>query len=96
MWVESITLFSKIVLKLLITRTHIHALPKKERHLAFRSRMDPKCCTQNVLALCDFNMRFTFVSAGWEGTTHDCKVLNHAIYDPNNNFPFPPKGMHML
>ena len=75
-----------------IDGTHIHALPPSERQLAFRSGRDPKRCTQNVLGVCDFQMRFTFVSAGWEGTAHDCKVLNHAVYNPENNFSFPPQS----
>jgi hypothetical protein len=34
--------------------------------------------TQNVLAAVDFNMRFTFVLAGWEGSAHDSRVLASA------------------
>src|SRR5262249_54963638 len=32
--------------------------------------------TQNVMAICDFDMLFTFVCAGWEGTAHDSRILN--------------------
>jgi hypothetical protein len=31
--------------------------------------------TQNVLAAVDFDLRFTFVIAGWEGTAHDALIL---------------------
>jgi hypothetical protein len=31
--------------------------------------------TQNVLAVVDFNMRFTYVLAGWEGFAHDGRVF---------------------
>ena len=31
--------------------------------------------TQNVLAVVDFDGRFTFVLAGWEGSAHDSRVL---------------------
>jgi hypothetical protein len=49
--------------------------------------------SQNVLAICDFDMRFTFVVAGWPGAAHDTRILNHALA----NFPsfsMPRKGMH--
>ncbi|KAL2226092.1 UNVERIFIED_CONTAM: hypothetical protein Sindi_1967900 [Sesamum indicum] len=50
---------------------------------------------QNVLAICDFDMNFTYVYAGWEGSAADARVLNHAIsQDPN--FPFPPDGKYYL
>jgi hypothetical protein len=31
--------------------------------------------TQNVMAVCDFCMCFTFVWAGWEGTVHDTRIF---------------------
>jgi hypothetical protein len=35
--------------------------------------------SQNVLAICDFDMRFTFAVAGWLGSVHDTRVFNDAI-----------------
>ncbi|KAL0320327.1 UNVERIFIED_CONTAM: hypothetical protein Sradi_5294200 [Sesamum radiatum] len=56
----------------------------------YRSRKDR--LAQNVLAICDFDMNFTYVYAGWEGSAADARVLDHAIsQDPT--FPFPPIGM---
>ncbi|KAK6793803.1 hypothetical protein RDI58_007256 [Solanum bulbocastanum] len=46
--------------------------------------------SQNVICVCDFDMRFTFVVAGWEGTVHDSKVLENALVEPTSQFPFPP------
>jgi hypothetical protein len=40
---------------------------------AFRGRKS--YATQNVMAAVDFDLRFTYVLAGWEGTTHDANVL---------------------
>lgn len=42
--------------------------------------------TQNVFAACDFNMKFTYVLAGWEGTTFDSRILKDALSreDPAN------------
>jgi len=48
---------------------------------AFRGRKS--FCTQNVLAAIDFDGRFTYVLAGWEGTAHDATVLRDAIERPN-------------
>lgn len=48
--------------------------------------------TQNVMAACNFDMQFTFVYAGWEGSAHDTRVFLAATRDPNMNFPHPPLG----
>ena len=35
-----------------------------------------KCIpTQNIMAVCDFDMLFTFVWPGWEGTAHDIRIF---------------------
>lgn len=49
-------------------------------------------CNQNVLAICDFNMIFTFIWSGWEqweGVAHDSRVLKKTLADPTNKFPLP-------
>lgn len=38
--------------------------------------------SQNVLAICDFDMRFTFVVAGWPESVHDMRVFNDATSFP--------------
>ncbi|GJR17565.1 L10-interacting MYB domain-containing protein-like protein [Tanacetum coccineum] len=45
--------------------------------------------TQNIMAACDFNMCFTFVWAGWEGTAHDTRIFLEALRRPQVNFPRP-------
>ena len=35
--------------------------------------------TQNVLAAISFDLKFTYVLAGWEGSAHDSRVLNDAF-----------------
>jgi len=35
------------------------------------------------MAVVDFDLRFTYVLAGWEGTTHDALVLRDALERPN-------------
>jgi hypothetical protein len=53
---------------------------------AFRGRKSHP--TQNVMAAVDFDLRFTFVLAGWEGTTHDALILRDALERQN--------GLHIL
>ena len=43
----------------------------------FRGRKDGT--TQNVLAAISFDLKFTYVLAGWEGSAHDSRVLNDAF-----------------
>jgi len=49
--------------------------------------------SQNVLAICDFDMRFTFAAAGWPGSAHDSRILTHALAN-FPSFPVPPKGIN--
>jgi hypothetical protein len=44
---------------------------------AFRGRKN--YTTQNVLATVDFDLKFTYVLAGWEGSAHDATVLADAL-----------------
>jgi hypothetical protein len=48
--------------------------------------------TQNILAVVDFDLRFTYASIGQPVSMHDTSVLFHAIeHDPK--FPHQPIGM---
>ncbi|KAF5452225.1 hypothetical protein F2P56_027251 [Juglans regia] len=51
---------------------------------------------QNVLCLCDFDMKFPFVYTGWEGTTHDARVFLDALSRAQNGFPWPEPGYYYL
>lgn len=44
---------------------------------AFRGRKG--VTTQNVMAAVDFDLEFTFVLAGWEGSAHDATILADAL-----------------
>nr|GEX07090.1 hypothetical protein [Tanacetum cinerariifolium] len=52
--------------------------------------------TFNVMAVCDFDLCFTFISVGWEGSTHDIRVFLHAINNPSMNFSKPLEGKYYL
>ena len=43
-------------------------------------------------AACDFDLLFTYVLTGWEGSTHDSCIFLDAIANPSLNFPKPPHG----
>jgi hypothetical protein len=73
-----------------IDGTHIPVVVPEEmftQHLCRKNKT-----TQNVMAVCDFDMFFTFVLAGWAGSVHDMRVLDNAISEPKWNFPKPPRG----
>ncbi|XP_071674278.1 uncharacterized protein [Lolium perenne] len=38
---------------------------------------------QNVVASIDFNMRFTYVLVGWEGSAHDARILSDSLSRPD-------------
>jgi hypothetical protein len=49
--------------------------------------------SQNVMAVCDFDMGFTFVLAGWPGSAHDMRVFKDAVTTHHHKFPHPPQGL---
>ena len=60
-----------------IDGTHVRVKVPTRGAPHFCSRKDYPI--QNVFAACDFNMKFTYVLAGWEGTTSDSRVLKDAL-----------------
>ncbi|KAL6880682.1 hypothetical protein ACP4OV_012247 [Aristida adscensionis] len=64
-----------------IDGTHIRASVSKDMEPSFRGRKT--YATQNVMATVDFDLRFTYVLAGWEGTAHDALVLRDALAREN-------------
>lgn len=56
--------------------THIHAVVPPEDRKAFRNRK--QTISQNVLAVASFDLLFSYVLAGWEGSAHDSRVLDDA------------------
>ena len=47
-----------------------------------RFRSQKSGTTQNVLAAITFDLRFTNILAGWEGSAHDSRVLDDALSRP--------------
>ena len=48
--------------------------------------------TTNVLCVCNMDMQFTFVHAGWEGSANDTRVFEEATSERKHGFPWPPTG----
>ncbi|XP_035539801.1 protein ALP1-like isoform X1 [Juglans regia] len=77
-----------------IDGTYIDACVPAEATNAYLSRHQQ--VSQNVLAVCDFDMKFTFIYAGWEDTAHDARLFMDALSRPGIDFPLPPEGYYYL
>jgi hypothetical protein len=71
-----------------IDGTHVPCVVPQDKFMQHLCRKG--MTTQNVLACCDFDMRFTFVLAGWPGSAHDMRVFRDATTRFGHAFPHPP------
>ncbi|XP_047259984.1 uncharacterized protein LOC124892855 [Capsicum annuum] len=60
-----------------IDGTHIRVKVSQHKAPKYRGRKDYP--TQNVLAACIFDLKFTYVLAAWEGTTSDSRIMKEAL-----------------
>ena len=51
--------------------------------------------TTNIMCAYDYDMKFTYVHFGWEGSAHNSKICEEAIKDPKHGFLWPPEGMRL-
>ena len=73
-----------------IDGTHIPCIIPVNLATAYHNR---KCfMSQNALAIVDFDLKFTYMVAGWEGSVYDARVLISAQRDPVFSFLKPPRG----
>ena len=70
--------------------THIPCTVDAHLQAAFRNRKG--FTSQNVLTIVDFDMKFTYVVAGWEGLVHNARVLCDAQCNQAYRFLHPPTG----
>ena len=73
-----------------INGTHISASAPSGRTTVFRDRWSD--ITQNMKCACNFDMRFTYVHSGWEGSANDSRVMQDALGHAEYEFPWPPRG----
>ncbi|XP_020584780.1 uncharacterized protein LOC110027620 [Phalaenopsis equestris] len=84
-----------------IDSTHVDARIPNHENVAYIGRSGSTTLvvqqrtTQNVIAICDFNMCFTFVVAGWEGSAHDSRIFSFATRNRSQCFPHPSSGYPM-
>ena len=71
--------------------THVDIHVPAGESMPWRNRKG--ALTQNVLAVCGFDMLFHYVLPGWEGSAHDARVLQDAI---NNQGFTIPEGKYYL
>uniref|UniRef100_A0A830B8Q6 Putative nuclease harbi1 n=1 Tax=Phtheirospermum japonicum TaxID=374723 RepID=A0A830B8Q6_9LAMI len=76
-----------------IDGTLISAWAPVDKHNVFRSRKGD--LKQNVLDVCDFNLMFTYILAGWEGSANDARILADALRR-DGHFPWPPESKYYL
>ena len=57
--------------------THIPAMVLGQETDIYHNRHE--IIYKNVLVACNFDLEFIYVLRGWEGFTHDSKVLNDAL-----------------
>ena len=76
-----------------IDGTHVRVSVPLEIQGRFRDRKDGT--TQNVLVAISFDLKFTYVLAGWEGSAHDSCVLNDAFVRPGG-FSIPEDIIRLL
>ena len=69
---------------------HIPASVPSVKAAAYRNQKG--FLSQNVLGVCDFSMKFTYLRVGWEGTAHDARVLDDAR---GSDFHIPPGHFYL-
>ncbi|XP_039118748.1 putative nuclease HARBI1 [Dioscorea cayenensis subsp. rotundata] len=57
--------------------THIPIMISLDKQDPYRNRKQR--LSQNVMVACDFDLRFVYVRAGWEGSASDARILQHSI-----------------
>ena len=66
--------------------THVTARVPRSQAAAYRGRKH--YTSQNVLATVYFDLKFTYVLAGWEGSAHDANILSDSMSRPDGiNIP---------
>ncbi|KAK9272458.1 hypothetical protein L1049_002831 [Liquidambar formosana] len=65
-----------------LDETHVRVKVSTIDALRYRGRKDYP--TQNVLAACSFDLRFTYILPSWEGTTSDSRLIKNALTREDN------------
>lgn len=74
-----------------IDGTHVPVTISEDKAAPFRNRKGT--LSQNVMVACDFDLNFTFISCGWEGSATDAKVLRSTF---NSGFKVPQGKFYLV
>ncbi|XP_021769643.1 uncharacterized protein LOC110733849 [Chenopodium quinoa] len=75
--------------------THVSARVPQDDQIPYRGK--EKKSTMNVMCACSFDMKFTFVMAGWEGSANDSRIFWETITNvEETKFPMPPTRKYYL
>lgn len=74
-----------------IDGTHVPITISEDKAAPFRNRKGT--LSQNVMVACDFDLNFTFISCGWEGSATDARVLRSAM---NSGFQVPQGKFYLV
>ncbi|XP_062075758.1 uncharacterized protein LOC133779875 [Humulus lupulus] len=77
-----------------IDGVHVNAIIPLEDQVPFMGRKG--ISTQNIMAICNFDMQVIYAYVGWEGSAHDTRIFLSSLRDPTSNFPKPPQGKYYL
>lgn len=73
-----------------IDGTHVPITISQDLQAPYRNRKGT--LSQNVMLVCDFDLNFSFISSGWEGSATDARVLRSAMLKGFNV----PQGKYYL
>ena len=62
----------------------VHILKHRFHQLIIDALEVESFVQHNILLACTFDLKFTYVLAGWEGSAHDARVLNYALSRPGS------------
>ncbi|XP_020272456.1 putative nuclease HARBI1 [Asparagus officinalis] len=77
-----------------IDGTHVSARVPVDDQILYRGKKIVP--TMNIMCACSFDMRFTYVMSGWEGSANDSRIFLECISNPQNKFPMPPTRKYYL
>ncbi|XP_043710582.1 uncharacterized protein LOC122659544 [Telopea speciosissima] len=77
-----------------IDGSHIPAWVTADKHRRFRDRKGD--ISHNILAACDFDMKFTYILSSWEGSASDAPILDDAIHREGGGKLVVPRGKFYL
>ncbi|XP_062075159.1 L10-interacting MYB domain-containing protein-like [Humulus lupulus] len=77
-----------------IDGTHISAHVPIDEQIPYRGRNVDT--TQNIMCVCSFDMKFTCIVPGWEGSVNVARILLECATNPDYEFPMPPQEKYYL